>query len=482
MGVIDKPDLDVRQKIQALRQFTRSIAEHGVVHEPPGASESSSLLGLPGAVSIHDARLAALNLLEDAIAARQAEEREARGRERAELSARQSEEFFRRALQDAPIPVIMHTPDGTVLEVSRVWTALSGYGPPEVVNLIDWLGRVCGSNASIVGRRIMEIFRSPNLPLETEIVLTTANGERRRWMLSWTVSNQLRDDQPCAIGMAVDVTDRARAEEALRHSEERLLQARRTLEQRVAVRTRELADSNAALELELEERRETNAHIKTLVQRLVNIQEEERRRIARDIHDHVGQQITALRLGVEILLTAARDTPTVVHEATRVLRLAGELDRSVDSLTWQLRPPTTDNLPLEPSLAQLARDWTERFGFEIHFVRHRWVATQFAPEIQTHVYRIVQEALHNAYKHASATQVCVELAVEGDMALIGVRDNGAGFDVNGASGSGSRTGLGLVGMRERATLCGASLSIESSIGEGTSLSLRVPLSASIWPR
>ena len=86
------------------------------------------------------------------------------------------------------------------------------------------------------------------------------------------------------------------------------------------------------------------------------------------------------------------------------------------------------------------------------------------------------------YDVRTATQVRVELNLEDNAALIVVRDNGRGFDIDGAGGSELRTGLGLVGMRERATLCGASLSIESSSGAGTSVSLEVPLSASIWPR
>ena len=430
-------------------------------------------LGLPGAVSVDEARRAALNLLEDAIAARRAATRETERRARAEQSVRESEEYFRRAIEDAPIPVIMHTEDGEVLQVSKVWSALTGDAEP-LVDFHAWLGRCCGEQVDAVAERLLEVFREFGRRVQVDLQILTNDGEPRDWTFSSSSPGRLHDGRRYAVGMALDVTERSRAETALRHSEAQLLKARNALELRVVERTSELAAMNAALATELAERNLANAQIRSLVQRLVDIQEEERRSIARDIHDQLGQQLTALRLSVQLLMVSQKVSGSGLREAERAMRISAELDRTVDALTWQLRPPTTDHLPLTAALSQLVDGWIGHPAIDVRFVEDSVTRLQFSPAVQTHVYRIAQEALHNIHKHARAQRIEMSLERRAQFAVLTIRDDGVGFEPASPSTSRGAT-LGLVSMRERATLIGASLMVTSEPGAGATISLWLPL-------
>ncbi|BCS32449.1 hypothetical protein TBR22_A16630 [Luteitalea sp. TBR-22] len=260
--------------------------------------------------------------------------------------------------------------------------------------------------------------------------------------------------------------ERARAEEALRRANE-------DLDARVAARTAELAALNAALAREVGERRAAEARIQALYQRVLTAQEEERRRIARDIHDHVGQQITALRLALEAASAGGGDGPPPSELLARSRELAHEVDQGLDALTWELRPTTLEHLGLGAALAHLVEGWASRFGVPAEFHAGVPDSLRLAPEVESHLYRIAQEALHNVFKHAQAT--CADVLLEnrdGEVVLI-VEDDGRGFDVSAESAV--ATGMGLTSLRERAALIGARVEIESAPGEGTAIYVRVPM-------
>ncbi|HEX6599259.1 MAG TPA: CheR family methyltransferase, partial [Gemmatimonadaceae bacterium] len=260
---------------------------------------------------------------------------------------------------------------------------------------------------------------------------------------------------------------RARAEAAMR-------QAHARLEERVEERTAELAATNASLEIQIRERRAAEAHIKALFSRLVTAQEEERRRIARDIHDQLGQQITALRMNISALHARPEGAVTTEEQITRTEALAEELDRAIDFLTWELRPAALDHLGLSAALAHLVSGWSERFGIEAEFATSGLDHTRFTPDVETNLHRLTQEALHNIYKHAKASHVSVLLEQRDARLVLVVEDDGVGFSVG--SNKGVDVGsFGLVNMRERATLAGGELTIDSTPGHGTTLIVRVPL-------
>jgi signal transduction histidine kinase len=289
--------------------------------------------------------------------------------------------------------------------------------------------------------------------------LAVVSGTPRRWTAEEIALAQETAERTWAS------VERARAETALH-------QAHTELERRVEERTAQLATANRALQTEIHERKAGEAQIKALLSRLVAVQEEERSRIARDIHDQLGQQMTALRMHVEALQLKTQ-TPPLAEQAERTQRLVEALDQSIDFLTWQLRPAALDHLGLSAALQHLVTGWSERFGVATEFQVAGDDGVRLSRDVEANLYRIVQEALHNVSRHAQATHVSVMLERRDGGTLIVIEDNGSGFD-RSTTPAGHDHGLGLASMRERATLAGGGLDIESSPGHGTAIFVRIP--------
>jgi signal transduction histidine kinase/FixJ family two-component response regulator len=264
--------------------------------------------------------------------------------------------------------------------------------------------------------------------------------------------------------------ERARAEAALAASQERF---REELEARVRERTADLARANASLEAEIGERRAAERQIKALHERLVATQEEERRRIARDIHDQLGQHMTALRMRLEAIVPWVSDDPARKDQAVQTQQLAEELDRSIDFLTSQLRPAALDHFGLPAALRNLVASWSDRFAIPAEFTVSGRLPGRLREDAETNLYRLTQEALHNIVKHAGAHYVSVRLRHRAGQIVLAIADDGQGFDLAEAQQD-PAAGLGLVSMRERAILIGGTLEIDAAPGRGTTLLVRIP--------
>lgn len=203
-----------------------------------------------------------------------------------------------------------------------------------------------------------------------------------------------------------------------------------------------------------------------LLQRLLESQEQERRRISRDLHDHVGQQLTALRLGLEALPGAGGDLARSVGNLNAIVR---KLDTDVALIAWELRPAALDDLGLTSALSSFVDQWSRQFGIPCR-LHTSGFDIRPGPAIETTVFRIVQEALNNATKHSRAQHLAVILERRDDEISLVIEDDGVGFDDTTES-----DGIGLVGMRERAALIGGTLQVESVVGRGTSVFLRCPV-------
>jgi two-component system sensor histidine kinase UhpB len=203
-------------------------------------------------------------------------------------------------------------------------------------------------------------------------------------------------------------------------------------------------------------------------------QEEERRRLARDLHDEVNQALTAILLRLEAL---AHETPA--ERAPEVAELKRLVNKAMDellNLARQLRPSALDDHGLVPAVETQLKRFSARTGIEVRLATNG--EPDMLPEVvQTAIYRVAQEALTNVTRHAGATVVELDLEEEEGAVELRVRDDGGGFDPSAivrTSSDVSGGGLGLVGMAERARLVGGELDVRSAPGGGTTITLRVP--------
>jgi PAS domain S-box-containing protein len=209
--------------------------------------------------------------------------------------------------------------------------------------------------------------------------------------------------------------------------------------------------------------------------RLIFAQEDERRRIAREMHDQFGEQLTALALRIRMLKDACGDRDDWRAHVESIEAIAQRLDRDVDTLVWELRPTALDDLGLRAALANYVQDWSNRVGISAKLHTSGLLDDRLASDAETALYRIAQEALTNVAKHARAGNVDIILERRADNVLLIIEDDGVGFDP-AATGSAGQ-GFGLVGMQERAGLVGAMLEIESSAGKGTTVLVRMAAGA-----
>ena len=282
-----------------------------------------------------------------------------------------------------------------------------------------------------------------------------------------------------------------------RKSEEALRNAHNELEIRVEARTRELALVNQALVGEIEERMETEQslrasesslkvsqeelrqsreELRALAGLLLTAQEEERRRIARDLHDDVNQRLAMLAMDLRrIEKGEAGDLADIGGMVRSITGRLTAVSDDVRQMAYRFHPSILDDLGLTKAVRRLVDDFSASTGVEAVYVHHDSLSP-IPTDLATCVYRIAQESLNNVARHAKATEVEVELICDEGMITLSVRDNGVGFDaVNASQGRGR---LGLLSMKERVRLVRGTLNVSSSPGGGTHIDVGVPLSGS----
>jgi signal transduction histidine kinase/CheY-like chemotaxis protein len=232
-----------------------------------------------------------------------------------------------------------------------------------------------------------------------------------------------------------------------------------------------IAIQNAQLFQQVQVGRE---RLQLLSRQLVRAQEEERRRLASELHDEVGQALTATQLNLQVLL-GLRDPRELEARLEDSLVLVERLLQQVRTLSLDLRPSMLDDLGLASALRWYLSRQAERAGFEVRFLAEP-AHMRFTSEIETTCFRIAQETLTNIARHAQAQLVSVELSLlDGELLLV-IRDDGVGFDVAAArERAAGGASLGLLGMQERALLIGGQVTIEAAQGQGAEVRARFPL-------
>ena len=263
----------------------------------------------------------------------------------------------------------------------------------------------------------------------------------------------------------VDVTERHLAQKAIE-------QAQSELEARVRDRTAALDEANAALRLQVVKQQEAERTRQELQRRLVHAQEEERRRVSRELHDEVGQQIVAMMLSLRALEVEA--LPEGAAKKLRALRESTELiGTEIHQIASQLRPVALDALGLSQALATYLDAWGARSGVTVDFFCSGIDEARLPTAVEITLYRIVQEATNNVVRHAAARTVSVTVERRKEHVICIVEDDGKGFEFDIARSS-SLGRIGLAGMQERVTNVDGELTIDSGPG-GTTVRVKLPI-------
>ncbi len=355
---------------------------------------------------------------------------------------KRAEQEFRLLLDKLPAAAYMCDPDGLITYFNTRAVELWGRSP----KLDDHEDRYCGS---------FKLFAANGMPLRhdqcwmaltlrtnqghngREIQVERPNGER---LIGLAFANPIQDESGRLVGavnVVVDITDRKRSEEALRESEDRL---------------------------------------QILSRRVVDVQEEERRRLARELHDEIGQVLTAIGMNLQVMRAAGGHAKE--QRLEECLAIVNRAFLQVRNLALDLRPPMLDDLGLAAALRWLVDRQAQRDGLIAHIIVDSGEA-ELPFVLATACYRIVQEAMTNIARHAGAKQVWVELHQDDDEVELIVRDDGIGFAPEKSTRPAPLgTGLGLLGMQERVRLLGGRIDIKSTPGQGTAIRAYFPLTPS----
>ncbi len=340
-----------------------------------------------------------------------------------------SERKYKDLFTDAIEGIYQSTPDGRYIDVNPALARIYGYSSPDAMMAVV---KDIGQQLYYDPNRRADFMRQ----IEKHGEVRNFEYEARRkdggtiWISANARSVRNADGDLMYEGTVQDITERKRTEEMLRHLPGRVLEA----------------------------------------------QESERKRIARELHDSVGQMLSAAKMRIHALTSGMgllqSEVPTHLDQVRSVIQRAIE---EVRRISHNLRPSELDDFGLLPALQSLCEEFQEH-------AKIRTILTQpthifdFPDDVNLTAYRVVQEALNNAEKYAQASSVTVEVTADGSSLHIRIKDDGRGFDPSGMKPS-RQGGFGLMGMVERVGLVGGNATVESTIGRGTTISVRIPVAS-----
>lgn len=370
-------------------------------------------------------------------------------RKRIEQQLRESEQRYRTLAETAQDMIFLLDRQGRILYVNRFTARLLARHPEQIIGRKPSLFLERQSNREL-GEYLEQAFHAGGV-ITFEAPLNLPGG--KVWLEIRLVALPNVEGEPYAVlGIARDITGRRTMEEKLRQSQQ-------DLEQRVLERT-------AALEA-------AEAQLRALTNQLIQAQEEERRRVSRELHDDAGSLLISLKYGLLSLLEEQQDSEEVTTLRRRLTETLGIVDQTIEhirTLSHFLRPPALDVGGLHVSLQDLCHEFEEHTGLAAHY--RGQPLEGLSEEIAISLYRFAQEALTNVVKHARASRVEVRLRATPAGVTLSIKDNGRGLKKEAAA-----SGMGLLGMRERLGLLGGKVSLQTGKGRGTTVTAHVPLPA-----
>ncbi len=410
---------------------------------------------------------------------RHAQQERALARE-AEASLRKSEAHTRRIVEMALDGFIGMDADGIIIDWNVQAEQIFGWFRQEAIGrlLSDTIIPAQYRDAHERGlRHFLATGKGPML--NTRVEITGCHRDGHEIPIELAISPALGQGGTYTFSAFVrDISARKRTEEESRLHKEELQRLNEALDKRVQARTEELASVNQSLVAEVAERMQTEQSLESsrqelqkLAFQLLRVQEDERRRISRDLHDDINQQLALLAMDIEALGRQLSVTRSDMARAVRAIQdRVEDLSDVVRHLAYQLHPSILDDLGLPIALQRLVDDFTARSQIQGSF-GHKNIPAAVPQEIATCLYRVTQESLNNVARHAEASRVDVELTGSQSVLMVTITDNGVGFDSEQPRRESH--GLGLLGMKERVALVHGDIQVMSAVGKGTKVQVAV---------
>jgi PAS domain S-box-containing protein len=386
------------------------------VHEYRMLSADGRVVWLRDSVTVEGSRLRSLKV-------------DITSRKQAEAALRASEQQYRMLVSNIPDVAWLIDRDGNTLFVSPHVERVSGYADVEIcqAGANGWFGRVHPDDRPLVRKRFDALFEAGST-FDLEYRVRHRDG-RWIWLHDRAVTTYEQHGVRYAYGLYSDITDRKHAEEI------------RAL----------------------------------LLNQVITVQEEERRRIARELHDETAQSLASLLLGLSGL-QKARTLKSARTHARELHQVATHALAEVRRLAWGLRPSVLDDLGLAAALTRYASDFGRTRGIVVEVDTGGLGEGRLSPGIETALYRIMQEALSNVARHAAAQRARVQVNRFGDVVSMVIEDDGRGFAPDHLPPpSTTARGLGIHTMRERAVVLNGTCTVDSTPGRGTRVTVEIPL-------
>jgi two-component system sensor histidine kinase UhpB len=354
-------------------------------------------------------------------------------KDRMEKSLDESEDRYRQLVENISEGIVMQNQKGVITYANKRFLDMIGYTEEEVLGkpITRFLG-----GGLLKRREVQEAAQEDEGRKATEVSWKRKDGDRVFTILSPQNIYNDKDQLRGRVSVLTDITDRRQAERELHRSRELL--------------------------------RMLSRHLQT-------IREKESKRIAREIHDELGQQLTALKMDLSWIASKVdpddEDAKKFLQKINAMSGLVNKTIQTVQKISAELRPGLLDDLGLVPALEWLAQEFENQTSVQCKLQLHCEMV-DLDPDCSTAIFRISQEALTNVYRHAKATKVTISLQEDMDDLILKIKDNGIGIDADEVFGS---TSLGLLGMRERVRPFGGAVNITGKHKRGTSLTVSLPI-------